>query len=150
MDSHFLKTSLNSVFQEFGFKAKGQNSYLSCADVILIILQRKSTYGNCYYLDCGINLKSLTTDMALKPNDCHIKFNFNLLAGDEFQIIGKALDLRFAQNDDVVTLVSLIRMQCMPRFLGMSSLAALRDMHRQGQLNGAFVLKQARELLESN
>ena len=149
MNSRSLKASINAVVREFGFNGKGSSYYLVCADVVLAMSLRKSTHGNYYYLDCGINLIALSGDAMPGVSDCGIQFSLNVLAGEDVSIIVKALDMDSAQEDDVANLVLLMRRQCLPQLLDMSSLAALRNMYKQGRLKGSLLLKQAREVLES-
>jgi hypothetical protein len=150
MKSQLLKASINAVVREFGFNSKDWSYYLVCSDVVLVISLRKSTHGNYCYLDCGINLIALSGDAMPSVSDCGIQFSLNVLAGEDVSVIVKALDMDSAQEDDVANLVLLMRRQCLPQLLDMSSLAVLRNMYKQGRLKGALVLKQAREVLESN
>lgn len=149
MNIKLLKSSIGAVLGEFGFKnGKGGSFYLPCADVTLVVGLRKSTYGDCCYLDCGINILRPSGDVVPKVIDCHIQFNFNILVDGEESIVAKALDMRSAQAEDVEDLASLIRRQGAPNFLKMSSLAALRHLYRRGELGGVLLLKLGREILE--
>jgi Domain of unknown function (DUF4304) len=151
VDSQLLKTSISTVLREYGFKGKGSNFYLPCDDVVLVVSLRKSTHGNYYYLDCGVELRVLSGDIAPKrAGDCRIQFNFNALAGESVSIMVKALDMESAQDNDVANLISLMREQCLPQFIAISSLVAIRDMYKRGALGSALLLKKAREVLESD
>ncbi len=143
-----MKTAIAGALHNFGFDGKGGTYFRSFDEVILVVSLRKSTHGAYFYLDCGVLVKSLMGDSLPKANECHIQFNFNLLAKSNTEIVLKALDLETSEAHDIENLVSLMNTQCLPIFVKMSSLASLREMKDRGELKSMLVLKSARELLE--
>lgn len=149
IESKLLNSSIRAVVSDFGFQGTRSCYYLRCPETILVVELRKSTHGNYYYLDCGICILSLANDTVPRAKNCHIQFNFNLLAVDDVEIVTRALDIESATVDDVEGLTKLMKERCMPQFLGMQSMGDLRKRYANGELKGFLILGSARSLLEA-
>lgn len=149
IESDLLNSSIRAVLFDFGFQRKRSCYFMRCPETLLVVELRKSTHGNYYYLDCGINILSLANEEVPRANNCHVQFNFNLLAVENVEILGRALDIESATMNDLESLTRLMRERCLPTFLCMKSVSDLRRLYASGKLKGFLLLGPARSLLEA-
>lgn len=74
INSNLLKETLITILKSHGFSKKSNNWYLHNAEVILVVNLQKSQYGEQYYLNCGVSLKSFGCGDFPKENLCDIRF----------------------------------------------------------------------------
>lgn len=150
IDKLTLIRAIDAATSTIGFQRKNTSWYLVNSDTIILINLRKSTHGNYFYLDCGINLLVLSDERYPKINNCHIQFNFGVLAGEESPKLIKCLDLDASDDEDGQALSVLLRERCLPSLIALATRKNLRVQYQSGKMQFALLLWQAREILEKD
>ncbi|MCB9981965.1 MAG: DUF4304 domain-containing protein [Rhodospirillales bacterium] len=82
-NSRLIREALSVPLEKAGFKKKSDTWYWGNDEVVLLLNLQKSQYGEQYYVNCGIGLKSLGAVDFPKENQGHIRFRLTTLADNE-------------------------------------------------------------------
>lgn len=84
-----------------GYKKKSSSWYKSNSETIFVVDVQKSTWGNQYYINCGVSLKSLSSIELPKEIMCHIRFRVPISTSKtDKQKFSLLLDLEYKEITD--------------------------------------------------
>ena len=89
MEKSDLIKLLNEVFNNLGFKRKGNNWVVDSSELIKIVNLQKSNYGNLFYINYGFIIK----DIELTTTKMHIQMRLGSYNKEETLRISNLLDL---------------------------------------------------------
>lgn len=150
-DSTLVKEALGAPLIEGGFKRKSDSWYWRNDEVILLVNLQKSQYGDQYYVNCGVALKSLGAVEFPKEHHCHIRFRLtSVVAEEEKKDIESVFDLENGslsdqQRKDEIS--RLIRDIVLPIFKECSTRNGIAETIKAGRLAKAMVHKQVKDLI---
>lgn len=151
VDLELVKKGLDASLKEAGFKKKSNSWYWSNDQVILQINLQKSQYGDQYYVNGGVFLKSLGTIEFPKEYNCHIRFRLTAVASEEER---KEIESVFDLENQLLSdyqrkeeISRLIREIALPILQGCSSEKGIAEMIKSGKLGKAMIHKQIRDLV---
>jgi hypothetical protein len=145
-----LKKSLNQVLVESRFERKSNSWYGSGNDAIVVLNLQKSDFGNYFYINIGVCLKSLTSEIFPKISKCHISMRADHLVGDNAPQLALGLNLDDGDEKALEDATDIVRNQVVPVLLGFMNIDTLRDFYFKGGLKRSLIHWQARDLLESS
>lgn len=151
-DSKLFKEALEIPLKEAGFKKKTDTWYWVNNEVVLLVNLQKSQYGNQYYVNCGVSLKSLSASEFPKEHHCHIRFRLRSIALDKlendidsvFNLENKSLSDQQRKEE----ISRLIRDIALPTLQGCSSESGIAETIKSGKLAKAMLCKQVKELVD--
>lgn len=150
-DSKLVKEALGAPLVEAGFKKKSDSWYWRNDEVVLLVNLQKSQYGDQYYVNCGVALKSLGAVEFPKEHHCHIRFRLTAVVSDEER---KGIEPVFDLENDSLSdhqrkdkISRLIRDIALPILNGCSSRDGITEALRSGKLAKAMVHKQVKDLI---
>lgn len=150
-DSRFVKEALSAPLKEAGFKNKSNYWYLNNTDVVLLVNLQKSQYGDQFYVNGGIALKSLGADEFPKEHHCHIRFRLTALVPEkEKKQIESIFDLENEslagqhRKDEISRLVTDL---VLPILQDCSSKNGIAETVKSGRLARAMVHKQVKDMV---
>lgn len=150
-DSKLVKEALGAPLKEADFKKKSDSWYWANDEVVLLINLQKSQYGDQYYVNCGVAMKSLGAAEFPKEHHCHIRFRLTaVVSEEETKEIESVFDL---ENESLFDqqrkeeVARLIRDIALPILQGCSSESGIAETVKSGRLAKAMVHKQVKELV---
>jgi len=150
-DSKLVREALGLPLKNAGFKKKSDSWYWSNDEVVLVVNLQKSQYGDQYYVNCAVALKSLGAIQFPKEHHCHIRFRLTSIVSDqEREEIGIVFDLENGSVTDqkrTEEISRLIRDIALPILKGCSSRDGIAETYKSGILRKAFVHKQVKNLV---
>lgn len=151
VDSKLVKEALGAPLVEAGFKKKSDSWYWRNDEIVLLVNLQKSQYGDQYYVNCGVALKSLGAVEFPKEHHCHIRFRLTAVVSDEER---KGIEAVFDLENDSLSdhqrkdeIPRLIRDIALPILNGCSSRDGITEALRSGKLAKAMVHKQFKDLI---
>jgi hypothetical protein len=150
-DAKLVKEALGAPLIEAGFKRKSDSWYWRNDEVILLVNLQKSQYGDQYYVNCGVALKSLGAVEFPKEHHCHIRFRLtSVFSEEEKKDIESVFDLENGslsdqQRKDEIS--RLIRDIVLPIFEECSTRNGIAEIIKAGRLAKAMVHKQVKDLI---
>lgn len=150
-DSKLVKEALGAPLKEAGFKKKSDSWYWANDEVVLLVNLQKSQYGDQYYVNCGVAMKSLGAAEFPKEHHCHIRFRLTaVVSEEEAKEIESVFDLEnesFSYQQRKEEVSRLIRDIALPILQGCSSESGIAETVKSGRLAKAMVHKQVKELV---
>lgn len=150
-DSKLVKEALGAPLKEAGFKKKSDSWYLANDEVVLVVNIQKSQYGDQYYVNGGVALKSLGAAEFPKEHHCHIRFRIEDVVLDEQE---KEIESVFNLENELLSeqqrkeeISRLIRDIALPILQGCSSESGIAETVKSGRLAKAMVHKQVKDLV---
>lgn len=148
IDKNKLKNAFAAALRKAGFVKKSNSWYRSGEDAIVVLNLQKSPYGDNYYLNVGISLKTLSSEPFPKENHCHIQMRADDFVGDDIMLLNRVLDLNEGNEQDLSGFIELMNQIILPLTSEFLCLDQLRDHYRKSTFKAALLFWQARELLE--
>lgn len=152
-DLKLVKEALGVPLKEAGFKKNADSWYFSNKDVVLLVNLQKSQYGNQYYVNGGIALKSLGAAEFVKEHLCHIRFRLTSLVSEEE---GKKIESVFDLENESLTdqqrteeISTLVRNVALPILQECLSESDIVKTVKSGMLAKAMIHKQVKELVSN-
>lgn len=149
IEKNTLITILDKTFRNAGFAKKSNSWYRSEADAIVVLNLQKSDFGNYYYLNVGVSLMALSTDVFPKENHCHIQLRADSLLNDDLITLNRALNLDEGDESDLAEFVDLMKGKFLPIITEFHYLTQLREHYRKSTFRRALVLMPAKEMLDA-
>jgi hypothetical protein len=150
-DSKLVKEALGTPLAEAGFKRKSDTWYRGNDEVVLVVNLQKSQYGDQYYVNCGVALKSLGAVEFPKEHHCHIRFRLTAIVSDaKRKDIESVFDLENDSLSDQVRrgeVSKFIRSIALPILEGCSSRDGIIETIKSGKFVKAMVHKQVKDLI---
>jgi hypothetical protein len=149
--SNPIKLGIESALKA-RFLRKGSTWYREFEETVLVIELQKSNYGDEYYVNLGVFVKSLTpTPVKLPPREykCHIRCRAESLISEleeYFRDVVLNIDAESLEPSERQQRVhDLIADVAVPFLLGCSTLAGIREAYQQGRLDSALIHWGVRE-----
>lgn len=150
-DSKIIKEIIKKSLSEAGYVKKSDTWYLRNDEVVLLVNIQKSQYGDQYYLNCGVGLKSLSSVEFPKEHQCDIRFRIEdaIPEGNEKNISAlfnlEDISVSEAQRKDGIS--KLIAEYVLPTLHALSSIRGISEAIHSGVLAKAMVHKQVKDLV---
>jgi hypothetical protein len=149
-DSKLVKEALAAPLKEAGFKKKSNSWYWSNDEVVLLVNLQKSQYGDQYYVNGGVALKSLGADEFPKEHHCHIRFRLTAVVSEEeskeiesvFNLESESLSEQQRKEE----ISRLVRDVALPILQGCSTESGIAETVKSGRLSKAMVHKQVKQM----
>lgn len=152
MALNVVKQIFAASLDKAGFVRKSDSWYSETADAILVANLQKSNFGDQYYINLAVWLKTLGEMRYPKENRCHIRIRASALEGERQRYWEReVLDLEYRNigDEERSTLIrSFLEEIALPFLLAAGSLENLRKLWRGGRLKAAAVIKDAARVLE--
>ncbi len=150
-DSKLVKEALGAPLKEAGFKKKSDNWYWSNDEVVLLVNLQKSQYGDQYYVNGGVALKSLGSADFPKEHHCHIRFRLeDAMSAEKEKYVQSVFDLEndsFSDQQRKKEISRLVEDVALPILKGCSSESGIAETVKSGRLAKAMVHKQVKDLV---
>ncbi|EKO5173772.1 DUF4304 domain-containing protein [Vibrio vulnificus] len=150
-DSKLVKEALGAPLKEAGFKKKSDSWYWSNDEVVLLVNLQKSQYGDQYYVNGGVALKSLGAVDFPKDYHCHIRFRLTaVVSEEESKKIELAFDLENESLSDLQRkeeILRLVKGVALPILKGCSTKSGIAETVKSGRLAKAMIHKQLKDLV---
>lgn len=149
---------LARIFGEFlsplGFHSSKSNFFLDGDGVVVVFNLQKSNYDRSYFLNIGLWIKSVGGENdSPKENFCHVRFRADNFIDSNYPgvSLGEFLhtDGGAADEKAELGLIDIASNYIYPLIEKIRSIDSVARMYRQGELAGAFVSKEAREVLSN-
>lgn len=129
---NIIEKILKKLLIAKGFKQKKNCWYIDLVETIALIDLQKSKWGNQYYINLAINLKSiLGTNLYPKENESHIRTRLtSLLSENEKLNLEKSLNLEdelYSEIQRKQLITSTIITIVMPIFENLSSIKLIKE-----------------------
>lgn len=150
-DSKLVKEALGAPLKEAGFKKKSDSWYWSNDEVVLLVNLQKSQYGDQYYVNGGVALKSLGAAEFPKEHHCHIRFRLTaVVSEEESKEIESVFDLENESLSDQQRKEEISRLVtdvALPILQACSSESGIGETVKSGRLAKAMIHKQVKDLV---
>ena len=145
-DRKLILDALGPSLKEAGFKKQAGNWYRSNDEIILMVNIQKSQYGDQYYINIGIALKSLGVVQYPKEHNCHIRFRLTaLVKEDEKKHIDSIFDLEnksFSETQRTEEICMLVQNILLPTLKECSSEQEVLELVKRNKfVNGMVHVK---------
>jgi Domain of unknown function (DUF4304) len=150
-DSKTIKEIIKKSLSKAGYSKKSDTWYFRNDEVVLLVNLQKSQYGNQYYLNCGVGLKSLGVVDFPKEYQCHIRFRIEgvMPEGSEKNIAAllnlEDMSISEIQRKDEIS--KLIAEYVLPTLTALSSINGISETIHSGVLKKAMIHKQVKDLV---
>lgn len=148
--SNVITDCVAAVLKEAGFRRKSTNWYLDTTDAVLVTNLQKSIFGAQYYLNFAVWLRALGSASMPKEQNCHIRIRATILDSDRHRHLERSvfdLDHPMSDEDRKATLRFFLESTALPFLRSCGTLSGLRQLSREGQLEGAGITIEAQRLL---
>jgi hypothetical protein len=150
-DSKLIKEALGAPLKDAGFKKKSDSWYWSNNEVVLLVNLQKSQYGDQYFVNCGVALKSLGAAEFPKEHHCHLRFRLTaVVSEEESKEIESVFDLEnesLSEQQRKKDVSRLVKDVALPILQGCSSESGIIETVKSGRLAKAMVHKQVKDLV---
>jgi hypothetical protein len=151
LDSKLIKEALGAPLKDAGFKKKSDSWYWSNNEVVLLVNLQKSQYGDQYFVNCGVALKSLGAAEFPKEHHCHLRFRLTaVVSEEESKEIESVFDLEnesLSEQQRKKDVSRLVKDVALPILQGCSSESGIIETVKSGRLAKAMVHKQVKDLV---
>ncbi|HMS18118.1 MAG TPA: DUF4304 domain-containing protein [Planctomycetota bacterium] len=151
MTNSEFKGIIRRAFTLNGFRYVSKNLRFDGSAASILIGLQKFEYGESYFINVGLYLRTLGDEVPAKVEHTHMYFRLERLFPEwsDAIIIGGQLS-HHEQPDLAVHLARLIEDKCVPALVELAnSLDRIRRVWKDGGLRSGFILKEARQLLSS-
>ncbi|MDB0572943.1 DUF4304 domain-containing protein [Ralstonia solanacearum] len=152
IDSKIIKMALGAPLIEAGFKKKSDSWYFGNDEVVLLVNIQKSQYGDQYYVNCGISVRSLGGVEFPKEQNCHIRFRLTAIFPEEKRKEFEALfDLEselFSDHQRSEEISRIVKNIVLPILQRCSYREGIVEAVRSGALANAMVYKEIKEWVD--
>ena len=146
-----FKEEPDSGYWNAGFKEKPGSWYWNNDEVVLLVNLQKSQYGDQYYLNGGIALKSLGAAAFPLERHCTIRFRLTaVVSEEERKEIESVFDLENESLPDTYRKEAISRLVAdvmLPVIKGCLSESDIAETVKRGRLANAMIHKQVKDLV---
>jgi hypothetical protein len=150
--SILLKDALANPLKKLGFSKKSNSWYWANEEVILVVNLQKSRYGEQYFVNCGIALKSLGADGFPKEHLCDIRFRLSsVVPKEKREECDAVFDLeKVVLNDQErkAAVASFFEQYGLSLLIDCTSVTSINDAYKTGHLPEWTVSKRVADLLQ--
>lgn len=151
--SSLLKDALAAPLRTLGFVKKSNNWYLETEETILVVNLQKSQYGEQYYVNCGVTLKSFGGDPFPKEHLCDIRFRLSsVVPSEKHEECERALNLEnniFSEEERKIAVTKLFELYGLSLLLDCKSIASAASAYKTGRLPDWTVSKKIADLMSA-
>lgn len=147
--SNPIKTVVAESFSNHKFRKKADTWYYDCPETLLVANLQKSQYGDSYFINLGVWLKSLGESSAPKENHCHIRIRLESIMGKSIE---QALNMEYVGLDEVERnqiIEAAIESAAIPFLMSCNTIDKIKCQLDNGHLSKAMVNKRIREIVSS-
>lgn len=148
-NSRVIKEALGGPLGRAGFGKKSDNWYRNGDGVVQVVNLQKSQYGNQYYINAGVAMRSLGADLFPKEQQCHVRFRLSAVSPPEKEsMINESLNLdksRFSDPERASQLSMLIEDILLEVFGKCDSEQRLLEAVKSGMFDRAMVHRRVKE-----
>jgi hypothetical protein len=147
IDKKALKKTVGGSLEPVGFVKKGQTWYFTGQDAIAVVNLQKWDFGERYFLNVGISLKTLGGPEWPDEKQCQIQSRATALFRGAHELLTRACSLEEATAEDLGALGHFLREELAPFCIACAELGRLRVLFKESRFERALVMKNAREIL---
>ncbi len=148
-----ISGALGQVLKAAGFKKKSDTWYRSSADVIAVLNLQKSNYGQQFYINVALWLRTLGDVNAPPENQCHIRCRLSDVVEEDKKQIARLLDLEDVSTSDEdrsAQIRSLVERHVIPFFSRTATIDGLKTAYRTEAWFRPFAIAKACAVLEED
>lgn len=142
-----IKSAFTEALKAAGFVKKADTWYHDFSEVVLLANLQKSQFGDQYYVNLAVWIKSLGAVTWPKEHQAHVRMRVESLAQDfpvgllDIEKYGGTPEERRQKIQEALS------QDALPLFLDLSSLQGITNAMKSGRLKESLIHKTARDLL---
>jgi len=152
--TNVIRRAFHSAIKSASFQKTGDGWYRETEDSILVANLQRSSFGPQDYVNLGVWLKRLGEASFPREHQGHLRTRATILdPGRQLTWEREVLNLEHPDLSDEMRFAQVLELMntiAVPFLLACGSLAEVRRLHRDGALEGAAIVLQARALLEDS
>lgn len=148
-----IAETIAQVCTKAGFKKKADVWYCQMEEVVLLANLQKSQFGEQYYVNLAVWIKTLGSDLFPKENQCHIRCRLGSVLTEDLQKkLADVLDLGKAMDESVrkAILSDLFENYGLVWLKKQTTLSDIGKLLRNGGLEKALVQVKVREIFQQS
>jgi hypothetical protein len=147
IDKKTFKKAIARSFEKSGLVKKGQSWYFDGKEALIVINLQKSNWGEMYHMNLGIWLKAFGEVSFPQFNHCPLYYRVEYFFPKRRELILLGCSLDQSTLPMLAELTEFIESELIPFLQSCSVISKLRELMKQGALDGGFVTSEARMYL---
>lgn len=142
-----FKKAIADPFERVAYVKRGHSWYLDGEDSVIVVNLQKSDFGEEYFMNIGIWIKTLGQALFPKQNQCHLSCRVERLFPEDQEMIWNGLSLDKANLQALLDLSEFISLKLIPFLNDCTQKHKLTEFMTLGRFKSGLISKEARDYL---